>query len=333
MIEPNETIINGNSDNYQNDTTATIVATMGICFALLALLKYYLVGGVCKSNCDMTNKIVIITGANSGIGKATALDLARRNARVILACRDVTKGKRAMEEIKSKTRNGQLIVKSLDLGSFKSIRRFCKEINKEFTQLDVLINNAGIFFHPFSKTEDGFESHFGVNHLGHFLLTNLLLDLLKQSAPSRIVIVSSLVHAFSSIDFNNLNSEKGYNRMTAYNRSKLANVYLANELRERLQDSGVTVCSLNPGGVNTMIVRRLFTDWVYRLVWPFLWFLLKSPMQGAQTSIYCAVSKDLDKSHGGYFSDCIMKPVGKTAQDNGVRKKLWEVSERFVGLN
>ncbi|XP_071963573.1 retinol dehydrogenase 11-like [Antedon mediterranea] len=310
----------------------TIAATMGVCFLLLALLKYYLVGGVCKSSIDMTGKTVIITGANSGIGKATAMDLARRNASVILACRDVIKGETAKMEIVRETGNSQLKVKHLDLASFKSIRQFCKEINQELTQLDVLINNAGIFFHPFSKTEDGFESHFGVNHLGHFLLTNLLLDLLKRSAPSRIVIVSSLTHAYGSIEFDNLNSEKGYNRVVAYNRSKLANVYLANELRERLSNTGVTVCSVNPGGVNTMIVRRLFRDWVYRLIWPFIWYILKSPMQGAQTSIYCAVSNELDEAHGGYFSDCTKKQVGTSARDDGIRKKLWDVSERFVGL-
>lgn len=156
--------------------------------------KFYFAGGVCHSKARLDGKTVIITGANTGIGKETALDLAKRGARVILACRDLNKSLQAADEIRKKTGNGNVFVKLLDLASLESVRQFAKEINAQEDRIDILINNAGIMACPKWKTKDGFETQFGVNHLGHFLLTNLLLDKIKQTGKARIVNVSSLAH-------------------------------------------------------------------------------------------------------------------------------------------
>ena len=196
------------------------------------LLKKYLSGGVCRSKARLDGKTVIITGANTGIGKETALDLAKRGARVILACRDLDKANTAANEIREASGNSGILVKKLDLASKNSVREFADGIVKGETKLDILINNAGIMCCPCWKTEDGFDMQFGVNHLGHFLLTNLLIDLLKRSAPSRVVNVSSNAHR-GEIDLDDLNSEKSYSRVGAYSNSKLANILFTRELSRR----------------------------------------------------------------------------------------------------
>lgn len=233
---------------------------LGVCYYLLRVLVVN--GARCRSKARLDGKVVIITGGNTGIGKETALGLAYRGARVYLACRDMKKGQLALDEIREKSGNNNVFLKKIDLASCKSIRSFVDDFLANEEQLDVLILNAGVMFTPYRKTEEGFEFQFGVNHLGHFLLTHLCLDQLKESAPSRIIVVSSLAHYAGSVDFKDMQWSKRYNSYLSYCRSKLANVMFARELAKRVSESGVTVCSLHPGTVHTEITRDLLTGWL-----------------------------------------------------------------------
>ncbi|XP_059811457.1 retinol dehydrogenase 12 isoform X2 [Hypanus sabinus] len=218
------------------------VSLIGICAItalLLAAFAPYIrrcaAGGVCTSNARLDGKTVVITGANTGIGKETARDLAQRGARVILACRDLTKAEAAAQDIREDTGSKQVIVRELDLANTRSIYQFAENIIKEEKVLNILINNAGVMMCPFMKTSDGFEMQFGVNHLGHFLLTFLLLDHLKKSSPARIINLSSLAHGFGRINFKDLHSENSYDGGSAYCQSKLANILFTRELAKRLK--------------------------------------------------------------------------------------------------
>ena len=298
------------------------------------LIKRRFGGGICRSLAMMHGKTVIITGANTGIGKETALDLARREARVILACRDLNKAENTAAEIRRQigsNSQGVVIVKRLDLASLKSVNEFCDDILQCEDRLDVLVNNAGIFQCPLWKTEDGFEMQYGVNHLGHFLLTNRLLELIKKSAPSRIVNVSSSLYKRGKIDFENLNFEKHpYNKVAAYANSKLAGVICGRELHRQLEGSGVSVYTLHPGVIRTELGRH-FPWWQLKLAFPIMWLFMKSPVQGAQTTIHCVVAGELEGVSGCYYGDCKEEPFPVT-HDDAVAKKLWEVSEKMTGL-
>ncbi|NXK59775.1 RDH12 dehydrogenase, partial [Sylvietta virens] len=295
--------------------------------------RRYVAGGRCKSTARLDGKVVLITGANTGIGKATASDLAQRG-KVIIACRDIAKGEAAASEIRAETGNQQVIVKKLDLADTKSIREFAEKFLAEEKELHVLINNAGVMLCPYSKTADGFEMHLGVNHLGHFLLTFLLLECLKQSAPARIVNVSSLAHHGGRIRFHDLHGEKCYNRGLAYCHSKLANVLFTRELARRLQGKfqrqvGFTANALHPGSVYSELVRHSF---LMTWLWKIFSFFLKTPCEGAQTSIYCAVAEELDSVTGQYFSDCQPAYVSPRGRDDETAKKLWSVSCELLGI-
>ena len=215
-------------------------------------------GGVCRSKALLNGKTVIITGANGGIGKETAVDLARRNARVIMA--DIQGGEETAADVRKRSGNDNVVFRYLNLASFTSIRQFAARILEEEPCLDILINNAGISSCPYRKTEDGFEMQFGVNHLGHFLLTNLLLERLKEAPSARIVVVSSIAHRFGKIRFHDLNAEKSYNKFRAYYQSKLANVLFTRFLAKCLEGTNVTVNALHPGFVRTGITRHAFTS-------------------------------------------------------------------------
>lgn len=309
--------------------TAVLVAGAGI-----LALRRWLAGGVCRSKVRLDGKTVLITGANTGIGKETALDMAKRGARVILACRDMTRARIAADDIRQQSGNGNVVVKKLDLASLQSVRDLAKDVQENEERLDILINNAGIMWCPKWKTEDGFEMQFGVNHLGHFLLTNCLLDLLKKSAPSRIVIVSSVAHERGHIHFDDINLDKDYQRKTSYRQSKLANVLFCRELASRLQGTGVTVYSLHPGVIRTELGRHLFPTlalWQTIILKPFM-MLIKSPWEGAQTSIYCAVDESQANASGLYYSDCAPKTPAPQALDDATAKKLWDLSASMVGL-
>ena len=200
---------------------------------------------------------MIITGANTGIGKITAIDMAKRQARVIMACRSVERGERAVEEVHKASGSTNVVFRQLDLASLTSVRRFSEHVLKEEPRIDILINNAGIMACPYWKTEDGFEMQFGVNHLGHFLLTNLLLDRLKAAPAARIVNVSSVAYAFSKgIKFDDINSEKSYTPWSAYNHSKLANILFTRSLGKRLRGTNVIANCLHPGGISTDLQRH-----------------------------------------------------------------------------
>jgi len=238
----------------------------------LRMIQKWAAGAVCRSNTKLDGKTVIITGANTGIGKYTAIDLAGRNARVILACRNEEKGLRAEFDVRRATGNYKVEFHQLDLSSFASIRKFAKEILEEESRVDILINNAGVLFPPDIKTVDGFESHFGVNHLGHFLLTNLLLDRIKQAPEGRILILSSIGHMFSpQLDLNTINNPENFTSYLNYSKSKLANILFTKALAKRLQGTNVTANALHPGSSSTdlfhqtpVIMVRLFTECWYK---------------------------------------------------------------------
>ncbi|XP_075707042.1 retinol dehydrogenase 14 [Rhinoderma darwinii] len=282
----------------------------------------------------MRGKTVIITGANCGIGRATAAELLRQQARVILACRDPERAEEAARELREETGDsGEIVVKQLDLSSLKSVRRFCQEVLREEPALDVLINNAGVFQCPYMKTEDGFEMQFGVNHLGHFLLTHLLLGLMKSSAPSRIVVVSSKLYKYGEINFDDLNSERSYSRSFAYSRSKLANILFTRELARRLEGTGVTVNVLHPGIVRTNLGRHINIPVLVKPLFNVVsWAFFKSPVEGAQTSVFLASSPEVEGVSGKYFGDCKEEDLLPKAMDDLVARKLWDISEVLVGL-
>lgn len=313
--------------------TATVCALTGV----YLLRRYALRGaGVCKSTAMLTGKTVIITGSNVGIGKQTALDLARRNARVVLACRNVEVGEKAADEIRKKTNNKDVICRKLDLASFASVGQFAKEVLEEEKQVDILINNAGVFMLPLRRTEDGIEMHLCVNYLGHFLLTNLLLDRLKEASSARIVNVAADVPTWiGGINFDDINSEKSYNRVKAVTQSKLCVILFSQYLARQLEGTSVTVNTVHPGIVRNEFGRYLdYWYGYFQLVfYPFALLLLKSPWQGAQTSIYCAVAEELEGVTGRHFVDCRMKPAPlPPSLDQDSAERLWKMSAKMTGV-
>ncbi|XP_075276310.1 retinol dehydrogenase 13-like [Opisthocomus hoazin] len=285
-----------------------------------------------KCPTDLTGKTVIVTGANSGIGKRVALDLARRNARTILACRSRERGQAAVEEIRAATGNPAVLLRPLDTGSLASVRAFARAVLREEERLDVLVNNAGLTGLPFAVTPEGLELTFTTNYLGPFLLTNLLLDLLKASAPARVVNVSSFRHSAGTADGRYLTGQlRPGGCAAAYNSTKLMNVLFSAELARRLQGTGVTANALSPGVVSTGIMRHFgcAARALFALVRPFI----KSAEQGAASTIYCAVSEEVAGITGKYFeSDCGLALPSAAARDAGLARQLWEESERLTGL-
>ncbi|XP_019745355.1 retinol dehydrogenase 14b [Hippocampus comes] len=283
----------------------------------------------------MRDKTVIVTGANSGIGKALAGELLKLQARVIMACRDRQSAAEAARDIRghSDTELGELVIKQLDLASLQSVRKFCQEIQEKEPKIDVLVNNAGVYQCPYSKTEDGFEMQLGVNHLGHFLLTHLLLDLLKSSAPSRVVVVSSKLYKYGRINFDDLNSETKYNKAFCYSQSKLANLLFTLELAQRLEGSGVTVNALTPGIVRTRLGRHVRIPLLAKPLFYLASLLFfKSPLAGAQTPLYLACSPEVEGVSGKCFANCEEEELLAKATDEQAAKRLWDVSMRMVGL-
>ncbi|XP_043910365.1 dehydrogenase/reductase SDR family member 13 isoform X2 [Protopterus annectens] len=263
----------------------------------------------------------------------TAVDLARRGARVILACRSKQRGEAAAYDIRKETGNMEVLFMPLDLASLKSVRAFAKAFLNSEPRLDILVNNAGVGIHAGGRTSDGFNMQFGVNHLGHFLLTNLLLQRLKECSPSRIVVVASNMHMFGKLDFNALNPEKkGFiQQVRSYSDSKLCNILFVRELANKLEGTNVTCYAAHPGSVNTEINRH-FKFWLKVLLIPVATLFQRDAENGAQTSVYCAVQEGIERLSGRYFVDCHVQEVTAHARDDAVARKLWEVSERMVGL-
>lgn len=275
----------------------------------------------------MTGSVVIVTGANSGIGFETAVRLARRGAKVILACRDEKKGKEAAERISRLVKHAKVRYQYLDLCSLNSIREFVDKFKKTEAKLDVLINNAGASGMGLKKTQDGIIRDMQINHFGPFLLTLLLVPLLKKSAPSRVIIVSSVMHKFGTID--NINEEGKYGYLQTYCNSKLCNVLFSNELARRVEGTGVTVNSLHPGHVNTTLFRSTIFEKLRCLI---LYTLLKTPEEGAQTAIYLAASDECSNVSGSYFVDCAEAQMAIRAENPAWASELWSLSEKLVGL-
>ena len=311
-------------------------------FHMYFLKPNYFAGCVCTSKARLDGKTAIVTGANTGIGKETVVDLATRGARVIMACRSLKRGEAAKKEIVERTGSNNVAVKHLDLASLRSIRAFAEDVNSNEARLDILVNNAAfINATGFTKTEDGFERTMGVNHLGHFLLTNLLVDLLKKSAPSRVVVVSSRAHhaellewlsgAELALNFEKMTNDISYEGHRAYAESKLANVLFTRELARRLKESGVTANSLHPGAISTEL-QKTYSPLLRYTVKTLTKIIGKTVEEGAQTQIYLAVSEEVEGVTGLYFADCKETEPSKNAQDDVAAEKLWEVSAKLVGL-
>ncbi len=281
---------------------------------------------------DMAGKTVIITGGNSGIGLETAVALARAGANTVITARDESRGAAAVSDIKSRSGSSDVSLVVFDLGSLTSVRNGAAQIGERFPRIDVLINNAGLVLTDRQETVDGYETTFAVNHLGPFLLTELLLDRIKNSSPARVVNVSSTAHSTAKrgLDFDDLQSEHGYRAMSVYGSSKLANIYFTTELARRLAGSGVTANCLHPGTVATGYGRDGDTKGLLAvgisLVRPFM----ITPEKGAQTSVYLASSPDVADVSGEYFIKCKARTPSKAAQDRTAAGRLWEVSEKLV---
>lgn len=280
----------------------------------------------------MHDKTVLVTGATSGIGRATARALAGMGARVVLVARNEAKGRSTIELIRRATSNDRLDLMLADLSSQQSIRRLARDVRSRYERLDVLVNNAGEFFGRRLVTGDGFEMTFALNHLAYFLLTDLLLDLLKAGAPSRIVSLSSGAQRVGHISFDDLQGEKGYSGMRAYSQSKLANLLFSYELARRLEGTGVTANALQPGTVRTNFGRGEASGWMgfmVRLYAPFM----RSPEKGAETVVWLASSSEVKGISGGFFSDRKQVRSSPESYDRDVADRLWMVSEELTGLS
>ncbi|KAM9801203.1 uncharacterized protein ACB057_008268 [Neosynchiropus ocellatus] len=304
--------------------------------ALHLFREVFVKGKRCTSGARLRGKTVIVTGSNTGIGKTTAIDLAKRGARVILACRSKQRGEAALLDVRRESGSSDVVFMQLDLGSLQSVRSFAENFLRAEARLDILINNAGVYMQ--GRTQDGFGMMFGVNHLGHFLLTNLLLDRLKQCKPSRVVNLSSLAHNFGKIDFDCLNKHQALGLgssfgqvLQVYSDSKLCNVLFTHELAKRLKDSGVTCYSLHPGAINSELARNTSSTLLLFLS-PVTTFFFKNTDQGCQTTLHCALQEGLEPLTGRYFSNCTVREVYAKAKDDAAAKKLWELSERMSGL-
>ncbi len=283
-------------------------------------------------NTSMQGKTCMVTGANSGIGKATALGLTQMGANVVMVVRDRTRGEAAQNEVKAKSGNNSVDLLVADLSSQQSIRQLVENFKQHYKQLHVLINNAGVFMLTRRETVDGLEMTFAVNYLAPFLLTNLLLDVLKASAPARIVNVSSEAHENGYIKMDDLQAEKLYRPMRAYGQSKLALVMFTYKLARRLQGTGVTANCLHPGFVATNIGQSGVGP-VARPVAKFiLSFLGISPEEGAKTSMYLATSPDVEDLTGKYFVKSIPRRSAPISYNESLQQELWEESAKLVKL-
>jgi retinol dehydrogenase-14 len=281
-------------------------------------------------NGGMEGKAVLITGGTSGIGKAAATALAGMGANVVITGRNGERGDRALQEIREESGNEGVEVMLADLAVQAEVRRLAEEFRERHDRLDVLVNNAGLVLSERTETPDGIETQLATNHLAPFLLTNLLLDLLKKSAPSRIITVSSDAHRWGKIDLNDLQSKKRYRAFPVYGMTKLANIMFTYELAERLEGTGVTANCMHPGGVSTnfAVGSRSPFALLFRAFKPFM----RSPKQGADTLVYLAASPEAEGMTGKYLADRKVKAPSDAAYDQTTRKRLWEASEELTGL-
>jgi NAD(P)-dependent dehydrogenase (short-subunit alcohol dehydrogenase family) len=283
---------------------------------------------------DLSGQVAIVTGANTGIGKATALALARARATVVLTARDEQRGEKALTDIRRDSGNDDVHVMALDHASFASVRDFAEQFRGRYSHLDVLVNNAGVMLSDRQTTGDGNETTLQVNHLGPFLLTRLLRDPLAAAHGARVVNVSSDMHtrARKGIDFDDLQLTRHFNSSYAYARTKLANILFTRELARRWADAGIDTNAVHPGFVRSGFGQ----DGDMRGIQGFALGLLRpfaiSPEQGASTSVYVASAPELAGVTGGFFARCAPAQPSRAAQDDTAAARLWAVSEELTGL-
>ena len=280
---------------------------------------------------EMDNKIVLVTGATNGIGKAAALELAKKSAKVVIVGRNPAKTQATVSEIKLQSGSTAVELLIADLSSMAEVRRLAEEFRQRYARLDVLVNNAGAYFASRQETVDGYEQTFALNHLSYFLLTNLLLDMLKASAPARIVNVSSDAHS-AKFNFDDLQSTQSYGSagFGVYGQSKLANILFTYELARRLAGTGVTVNALHPGVVSTGFGEN--NRGLMRVAMKIMHRFAMSPEKGAETITYLASSSEVEGVTGKYWdkSKAIQSSAG--SYDEADQKRLWEISEQMTGL-
>lgn len=281
-------------------------------------------------NTQMQGKVCLVTGANSGVGKETALGLAKMGATVVMVCRDRAKGEAALYEIQAKSGNEAIELLVADLSSQESIQGLAEAFKQRYKQLHVLINNAGVFLMSRRETVDGLEMTFAVNYLAPFLLTNLLLDALKASAPARIIHVSSSAQEGSSLRLDDLQSQQRYKTMGVYGQSKLALVMFTYELARRLEGTGVTANCLHPGFVATNIAQNDLVPPLRILAKLIVSRLGISATEGAKTSLYLASSPDVESITGKYFVRSVPKRTTAVSYDTVLQEQLWRDSEKLV---
>ena len=274
----------------------------------------------------LDNKLAIVTGANSGMGMATVEALSDEGAKVIMLCRNEKRGVEAFKKLMEK-KDRQIELMLCDLGDYSSIRSFASQVKEKYKRIDILVNNAGFISLDRQETKEGLERQFGINHIGHFLLTTEVLDLMGEE--SRIVVVASGAHKAGKIQFDDINLKRGYNVVRAYSQSKLANVLFAKELSKRLKDRGITVNCCHPGAVATnMGVSREtgFGKTITGLLKPFF----QTPAEGARTAIFLATDESVKDISGEYFYRCKIAKSSRRSNDPELAKKLYEFSEALV---
>lgn len=267
----------------------------------------------------LNSKVILITGSTDGIGKQAALELAGTGATVLLHGRNLSRGKAVLEEIRQQTQNENLKLFIADFAALEQVRQLPDQIREQHARLDVLVNNAGVYMRNRQLTEDGFETTFAVNHLAPFLLTNLLLELLKQSAPSKIINVSSMAHKGAQFDFDNLQGERKFEAYDAYSRSKIANLLFTYELAHRLANTGVTVNALHPGVIATKMLRAGFGS------------MGGSPVaEGAARIAYLVNTPGIEKESGKYFVHDTVQTSSSLSLDGKIQKQFWSLSEKMT---
>ncbi len=276
---------------------------------------------------QIPEQTVLVTGANAGIGRATATELARMGMRVLMACRSAERGAEAQAAVVAEIPGASTELLIADLSSGEGVRSLATQTLQHTDRLDVLVNNAGVFTRDYLSTDDGLETQFAVNHLAPFLLTHLLRDLLVKSAPARVVTVSSEAHKRGQIRWDDLQGEQKYSGLRAYSQSKLANLLFNRELARRLGGTGVTANAVHPGVIGT---RLLFTGFgPLKLLRPFL----KTPDRGARTSVFLASAPAVERLTGLYFIDLEPARPSPAARDDGAARRLWRISAELTGMD